>query len=333
VKLGKYSYYIFNAKDKRTIIGDVDDIFADSFIQEKSNYFIVEKQQLGQAIFDKDGNQISKWFDYIEKYGLVEGRSDYYVARKNNKKAVFDKDGKRVTKWFKSIGIDGLVDGQSDYYIAVNKDDKEAIFHKNGKRMSKWFKLIGRFGLVDGESDYYIAKNKYDKVAIFHKSGKRMSKWFNEINSHVGLVTGQSDYYIAVKRYLDHGVREQAIFNKDGHRVSDWIIVPSLPIFNKDGHRVSDGMLVIFGILERFSSEYGLVEGKSPYYVTPKKGYFYIHKVGSSKSLGPFVWIDDYGFIRDSSKNTIRVEISKGQYKTLTKQEVEQFFRRKRGRR
>jgi hypothetical protein len=45
--------------------------------------------------------------------------------------------------------------------------------------------------------------------------------------------------------------------------------------------------------------------------------------------LGPFKSIKDYGFIKDSFQNEIKVETLTDQRVTLTKQEVDDFFEEK----
>jgi len=135
-----------------------------------------------EAIFyvDDNGNeiQISKWWKKVYSYGLVDGRSDYYIVKRDdNKEAIFHKDDKEnpISGWWKNIYIYGLIEGESNYYIVKRDDDNEAIFHKDDKEnpISKWWRDIYNSGLVKGESEYYIARRDDDnKRAIFHKNFK-----------------------------------------------------------------------------------------------------------------------------------------------------------------
>jgi hypothetical protein len=246
-----YKYYIFSTQDKRLII-KAREVEAYAFLKDESDYFVVKNDDSKEAIFDKNGEQISDWFDQIFSGGLVVGESDYYVVRRNEKEAIFHKDGKQVTEWLNWIEPYGLVWGQSDYYIAV-KDMKAAIFHKEGQRITDWYNDIDEYGLVTGESDFYIAK-KGGKAAIFHRDGRQISDWFDDIDED-GLVRGQSDYYLAKA--------------------------------------------------DKFN---------------------YICKLGSTKVVGPYNDIFDHGFIKDPSRDTIRIKTLDNQQITLTKQEVEQLF-------
>ncbi|MGC9133648.1 MAG: hypothetical protein ACP5GJ_04580, partial [Nanopusillaceae archaeon] len=81
-------------------------------------YEIRKRKDGKEAIFDEKGNRVSEWFDYIEREGLVEGDSNYYLVMKDGKWAIFDVNGKMITpEWFNDIYPDGLVKGESEYYI------------------------------------------------------------------------------------------------------------------------------------------------------------------------------------------------------------------------
>ena len=180
------------------------------------------------AIFyiDNKGNkkQISKWWDLIFSNGLIEGKSDYYIAQQDNEQAIFHKDDPEhpISKWWKGIGgIEalnddffgvpsifeaGLVEGESDYYLALRKEDhKWAIFHKDDPEhpISGWWRIIDMNGLLNGKNDYYKVENDDNEQAIFHKDDpdQPISKWLYEIYS-LGLLEGKSDYYIAQNKDL-----------------------------------------------------------------------------------------------------------------------------------
>jgi hypothetical protein len=193
------------------------------------------------------------------------------------------------------IGLSGLVLGQTDYYIAekcLNGVCKQAIFDKQGNRITKWFKEIRGYGLVQDKSNYYIVTED-GKEAIFDKDGNRISDWFDQIEPD-GLVKGKSNYYLVRKDW------KYAIFDKDRKQVTDWFNVTYL----------SDSV-------DRHSNRYIL---------GIKDGLGYIFTTSSTKILGPFESIQDYGFFYDPSKNIIRVKTSAGQYVTFTKQEVDDFL-------
>jgi hypothetical protein len=329
----RYSrYYILNAKGRKFIAeGKEVEATADTFLEKQSDYFIAGNKYIGYAIFDKDGNQITDWYNEIGRFGLVSNESNYYIARKDGKEAVFDRDGNQITDWFDWISVNGLVSNQSPYYIA-NRYGKHAIFYKDGKQISDWYDWILPDGLPDGLSNYYIAARD-GKYAIFHKDGRQVSDWFDDVYTD-GLVDGQSGYYIVKKD------NKKAIFHKDGSRISNWFdhiysygLVKGesdyyeaekdskYAIFHKDGKQITEWYNWIYFI--------GLVEGQSDYYVASTGKVYYVSKRGSSKMLGPFKEIVDYGFIKDPSRNEIKVKTSTNQYVTFTKQEAEEFFEEK----
>jgi hypothetical protein len=136
-----------------------------------------------------------EWFDDISPYGLVGGRSIYYITRKGWKEAIFDVNGNRITDFYSEIYPDGLIKGQSNLYIE-RKDGKEAIFDVKGNQITQWFDTVSPYGLVEGKSDYYIACNG-DTCAVYYKDGRKVSEDFFEkyikfneiiINENLGIV-------------------------------------------------------------------------------------------------------------------------------------------------
>jgi predicted enzyme related to lactoylglutathione lyase len=187
------TYYFFSIRAKK-FIAKAKDFYANAFMEGKSDYFMVRNGDWNYAIFDKNGNQISDWFDDIDLDGLVNGESDYYIAYKDFDKAIFHKSGQQISDWYDLIYRCGLVKGESDYYIA-EKDNKKAVFHKDGKRITKWFDWIKRYGFVEGKSDYYLA-TKDGKSAIFHKDRNQISDWLDGEFIMTGLFLGISDFYV-----------------------------------------------------------------------------------------------------------------------------------------
>jgi len=159
------------------------------------------------AIFyiDDNGNekQISKWWNDIYSYGLVNGESEYYIVKNDkDEQAIFHKDDPEhpISEWWEKIYSNGLVKGESDYYMAQNDDNKKAIFHKDDPEhpISDWWNFIYEYGLIKGQSEYYIAKrDNDDKWAIFHKDDPEhpISEWWKKIFFN-GLIRGESEYYI-----------------------------------------------------------------------------------------------------------------------------------------
>ena len=107
----------------------------------QSNYFIGIDTRGKQAIYDKDGNQISDEFDYISSEGLASGQSQYYIGRKNVAgfvyERIYDKDNKPISPRFDKILPEGLVTGTRDFYIG-----KEDIIPQNTFHLDKYNQMI-----------------------------------------------------------------------------------------------------------------------------------------------------------------------------------------------
>ena len=98
---------------------------------------------------------------------------EYKITVKGNKEAIYE-NNKRISNWHNHIYPYGLINGKSNYYIAKNENNQEAIFHKDNKdkSISNWHDYIYNNGLIKGASEYYVAENENNKHAIFHKDDK-----------------------------------------------------------------------------------------------------------------------------------------------------------------
>ena len=88
-------------------------------------------------------------YEVLESRFSIKGQSKYYIAEKDGEIAIFDRNGNRISDWFDYICPDGLVKGESDYYIAF-KDDKFAVYYKSGKKVSGDFSKE-YFPYIDGK--------------------------------------------------------------------------------------------------------------------------------------------------------------------------------------
>ena len=112
------------------------------------------------AIFDNNTQQqISQWWNEIKDDGLLEGRSDYYLVKDNNRKddrkyAIFHKDNPNtpVSQWWNYIDCYHLLKGSSQYYIATNSNSQKAIFHINNPEqpVSSWVEKITHHTIEKG---------------------------------------------------------------------------------------------------------------------------------------------------------------------------------------
>ncbi len=132
----------------------------------QSNYFIGIDTRGKQAIYDKDGNQISDKFDYINPKGLVSGQSQYYIGRKKiaglSYERIYDKDGNPISPRFSGILPDGLVTGTRDFYVGWKTSLKhggrfvESLMDKNGVNvLGRDVKYINAIDFLRGESNTF----------------------------------------------------------------------------------------------------------------------------------------------------------------------------------
>jgi hypothetical protein len=336
----KKRYYILDVKNSSIVFVGNDIVESDAFLEGKSDYLILRNTQKQVAIFDKNFHQVSDWYEDIYSYGLVRGKSDYYIARKDGKEALFHKSGKQITDWYKHVGRSGIVYGESDYCIIEN-GTRKAIFDKDGNQLSNWCDEIDGYDFIEGKSNYYAIKEN-GKYAVFNQNMERVSDWFEYI--YLGITVEKNpDYYKARKD------NKEAIFDMNGHRISDWYdyIYPEGLVDGESDYyiAVKNGKDAIFDRSGKQISNWfnwisidGLVKGRSDYYIVEednKQIYNkkrrnirtkYVCKVGSSKLLGPFADILLWGFIYDPSSTSITVHTLDGKTLDISKTEVDQFF-------
>ncbi len=149
--------------------------------------YVLKRTNLGEAIFDQTGKQISQWWDEVESIGLREGTTIYYLSTRYNSakditaQAIFhiDNPNEPISQWHSGIRYGGLlIDDSSDYYVAFHYPYKHscagvkfAIFHKDypDEPVSKWHDLIGDLGLINNTSQCYVAKaNNYPYFQVYH---------------------------------------------------------------------------------------------------------------------------------------------------------------------
>ncbi|MGB9756104.1 MAG: hypothetical protein ACPLXO_04385, partial [Desulfurella sp.] len=130
------------------------------------DYYIATKNGK-EAIFHKDGKQISNWFDSILFDGLVSGQSDYYLAEKNGKKAIFDRDGKQVSDWLDgSFMITGLFHGISDYYVVRGKDELYYIYKLGSKKVMGPIAYIEDYGFISNPSKNMVILEMPKRITL-----------------------------------------------------------------------------------------------------------------------------------------------------------------------
>ncbi|HHG74397.1 MAG TPA: hypothetical protein ENK22_05070, partial [Persephonella sp.] len=125
--------------------------FKEGYPKGESDYFIATEECLDQenilkdlknvkwAIFNKHGERVSDYFDWISPLGLVKGQSEYFRAEENGKEALFTLSG-QTTDWFDKIRDRGALTGESEYFWG-KKEGKYALYHiKTGKKLTDDYK-------------------------------------------------------------------------------------------------------------------------------------------------------------------------------------------------
>ncbi|WP_293446267.1 hypothetical protein [Persephonella sp.] len=166
--------------------------FKEGYPKGESDYFIATEECLDQedilkdlknvkwAIFNKHGERVSDYFDWISPLGLVKGQSEYFRATENGKEALFTLSG-QVTDWFDKIRDRGALTGESEYFWG-KKEGKYALYHiKTGKKLTDDYKSSVIAGAVIGKSGYIIGSYGREIFFIVElETGKKVTPDFDE---------------------------------------------------------------------------------------------------------------------------------------------------------
>jgi hypothetical protein len=159
------------------------------------------------SIFDKEGNQVSDWFYGIQENGLIDGKSEYFLAG-TWVKGVGIRYGslvhikKGIVFEAEYINCNYLLNGSSEYFIAgINTNF--AIFHKSGKRISEWYEYIHNYGLVKGDGELYVAEKRngfhVEETLILDKNGNVILSLQDEF--HVGRLDIKEVKFLLKRKY------------------------------------------------------------------------------------------------------------------------------------
>jgi len=125
------------------------------------------KMKNGKKALFKDDKQITEWFDNIWAYELLESRSSYFLAIRNNKINIYQYENGRVNKitndfdqiWFPLLGYTNY---SNFIYFRAEKQYKQAIYqYKDGKliKITNDFDWISSDGLVRLQSNFFKARD------------------------------------------------------------------------------------------------------------------------------------------------------------------------------
>jgi len=166
--------------------------FKEGYPKGESDYFIATEECLDQenilkdlknvkwAIFNKHGERVSDYFDWISPLGLVKGQSEYFRAEENGKEALFTLSG-QITDWFDKIRDRGALTGESEYFWG-KKEGKYALYHiKTGKKLTDDYKSSVIAGAVIGKSGYIIGSYGSEIFFIVElETGRKVTPDFDE---------------------------------------------------------------------------------------------------------------------------------------------------------
>jgi len=148
---------------------------------------------------------------------IVKSGKYYDIVRYLKRYAIFDKEGNQVSDWFNKIGEDGLIDGKSEYFWAEIFVEGIGV-HEALVHIKKGIVFEARYitcrHLLNGSSEYFIA-GANARYAIFHKSGEKISDWYGYIYDY-GFVKGDGELYIA-QEGIGPYVKKTLILDKNGN--------------------------------------------------------------------------------------------------------------------
>ncbi len=166
--------------------------FKEGYPKGESEYFIATEECINQenilkdlknvkwAIFNKNGERVSDYFDWISPLGLVKDQSEYFRASENSKEALFTLSG-QVSDWFDKIRDRGALTGESKYFWG-KKEGKYALYHiKTGEKLTDDFKSSVIAGAVIGKSGYIVGSYGNEIFFILElETGKKVTPDFDE---------------------------------------------------------------------------------------------------------------------------------------------------------
>ena len=156
------------------------------YSESKNKYAIVEKGT---------GIKISNYFDdfYFEEFSFKE--SDYYKAIDNGRQAIFHKNGKQVTKWHERIANTGILTGESKSKYLVISNEKQGIFDIfNRNFFVGWYDRVGWQGILNDKSSYCIVYNS-EKYSLVNEENNILLAGFDWIFGY-GILEGKTNCFI-----------------------------------------------------------------------------------------------------------------------------------------
>ncbi len=171
----RFTYYFKEGLPK----GESEYFIATEYPLDKENP-LKDLKKVKWAIFNKEGEQLTDYFDWISPLGLVKGQSPYFRATENNKEALFTIEG-RITDWFDKIRDRGALSGESDYFWG-KKGGKFALYNiKTGEKLTPDFKSSVLAGAVIGVSKYVVGSYGEEIFFVYDFERKEViSKEFDE---------------------------------------------------------------------------------------------------------------------------------------------------------
>ncbi len=173
--LDKFTYYFKEGFPK----GDSDYIIATEEPLNQENP-LIDLKKVKWAIYDREGNRLTDFFDWISPLGLVKGQSPYFRVTKDGKDAIFSLQG-QITPWFRKIRDRGALTGESKYYWG-KKEKTFALYDiETGEKLTPEFKSSVLAGAVIGVSKYVVGSYGEEIFFIydFH-TGEKISRDFDE---------------------------------------------------------------------------------------------------------------------------------------------------------
>ncbi len=198
-------------------------------IFEGGDYLLVKNEQDEKyAIFDKDGNKVSEWFDYIYREGLLSGESDYYAIAERDKKYIYHKSGKLIAGGFNDFYEQGFLTGKSDYLL-VFKDtllgQRASVIDREGRYITGWHNGIFGLSFFEEGGNYFVVE-KDGKLAVFDKEGRQRTDYYDEIDLTILDIINEKNslhYIVVMKQSGDEEYLYSLVDLESGKQITKWL--------------------------------------------------------------------------------------------------------------
>ncbi|MGC8650564.1 MAG: hypothetical protein ACP5S8_06320 [Hydrogenobaculum sp.] len=138
------SFVIYD-KNCVPISGDVyKEVLFDGLLEGKGNRYIAKTDE-GWALYELGKGRISDFYEGMKASGALYGKSNILIVKEMGMEYMVDyESGKKLSGNFDEIVPFGLTNGQSPFFIA-KRDGYYAMYDKNGQQITNSYQLMAPF--------------------------------------------------------------------------------------------------------------------------------------------------------------------------------------------